>query len=261
MNNRRDFLKNTALTTAALALPGIGSANINDHKKIDNENFVETKINNDFLKHLLELRSEVQELVDKKSLARKILKEDRLFGATPRYEKNPMALCHYIEKRGVIPGCLMEGDEIIVPTFEIGQIITSNQSSESIADFFIRQENDKLINGLLTAHISRLTVKYAIFCLKDYGFTPKYLLIKSTNKNFGFSRECTIDGDVLTILVHPDIPEEVSYICADPNEYAVMPIIQDITIVPLDHHNHVAIAYEEVGFATLDYNAIVKVVL
>lgn len=235
--------------------PDILSSN---HKYMD--------INLEYWSHI---RSEIENIVNEESLARKILIPDNIYSCVPRYSKNLNAQCYVISKRGAISEHIMEGTELFVPTFEIGtEILRKNiYSSNMIADKFINKENDELINGLLK-HTSEYMLTFSSFdsaCsqMTKNGFTPKFVL-----KNGNNNRSATVFdhsfGDGYTIYQHPDIPREFYYVCADPNEYAyaVMPIRQNIIILPISdaYNENSAVAYEEVGFAILDHRGIVKVI-
>lgn len=54
------------------------------------------------------------------AVGRKLLLVDELpQGALARYERDVAAIAHIISRRGAVPDQIQEGEEILVPTFEI----------------------------------------------------------------------------------------------------------------------------------------------
>ena len=54
------------------------------------------------------------------AVGRKLLMVDELpQGALARYERDVASVAHVISKRGSVPDQIVEGEEILVPTFEI----------------------------------------------------------------------------------------------------------------------------------------------
>lgn len=53
-------------------------------------------------------------------VGRKLLMVDELpQGALPRYERDVASVAHVLSRRGAVPDQIQEGEEILVPTFEI----------------------------------------------------------------------------------------------------------------------------------------------
>lgn len=285
MTDRRDFLtKGLGIGVTVLAAAAGGKAaiaSVNNWAKLDDES-VEfdkgkffphchtpsswqiphpQKRADDNLEYWSGVRSEVQQIVNEKSLARKVLMPDKLHcGDIARYEKNPLYTCHVLGKRGSVPESIQEGVELFVPTFELGYIISdSNISPKELADIFIKQENNELINGIIkyTANDEKKSIVKAVRQLIDNGYTPKLVLMYGEESGH-YGKYSEDLADTVDIYTHPYIPAGTSYVCANPKEYAVMPIRQNITIL-LDSGSN-AIAYEEIGMATLDRRAIIKVV-
>jgi len=54
------------------------------------------------------------------AVGRKLIMVDVLpQGALPRYERDVAAIAHVVSRRGGVPDQIQEGEEVLVPTFEI----------------------------------------------------------------------------------------------------------------------------------------------
>jgi len=62
----------------------------------------------------------IRRSLEYQAVGRKLLLVDELpQGALARYERDVAAIAHVISRRGAVPDQIQEGEEILVPTFEI----------------------------------------------------------------------------------------------------------------------------------------------
>jgi hypothetical protein len=62
----------------------------------------------------------IRRALEYQAVGRKCLLVDELpQGALPRYERDPAAVAHVVGRRGAVPEQIVEGEEIVVPLFEI----------------------------------------------------------------------------------------------------------------------------------------------
>ena len=72
------------------------------------------------------------------AVGRKLLLVDELpQGALARYERDVAAIAHVISRRGAVPDQIQEGEEILVPTFEIAANPTVRLSEIKARRFYI----------------------------------------------------------------------------------------------------------------------------
>jgi len=91
-------------------------------------------------------------------------------GALARYERDVAAIAHVISRRGAVPDQIQEGEEILVPTFEIAANPTVRLSEIKARRFYIvdraqikakeaiqKEEDTNIFNALLAAVNNRAT--------------------------------------------------------------------------------------------------------
>src|ERR1035437_9419804 len=62
----------------------------------------------------------IRRALEYQAVGRKTLLIDELpQGALPRYERDPACVAYVIARRGAVPEAIIEGEEVIVPLFEI----------------------------------------------------------------------------------------------------------------------------------------------
>jgi len=80
----------------------------------------------------------IRRALEYQAVGRKLLMVDELpQGAYARYEKDVRALAFVLARRGAVPDMIVEGEEILVPTFEIATHPTVRLSEVKARRFFI----------------------------------------------------------------------------------------------------------------------------
>lgn len=80
----------------------------------------------------------IRRALEYQAVGRKLLMVDELpQGAYARYEKDVRALAFVLSRRGAVPDMIVEGEEILVPTFEIATHPTVRLSEVKARRFFI----------------------------------------------------------------------------------------------------------------------------
>lgn len=80
----------------------------------------------------------IRRALEYQAVGRKLLMVDELpQGAYARYEKDVRATAHVISRRGAVPDMITEGEEILVPTFEIATNPTIRLSEIKARRFYI----------------------------------------------------------------------------------------------------------------------------
>src|SRR3990172_2901217 len=80
----------------------------------------------------------IRRALEYQAVGRKLLMVDELpQGAYARYEKDVRAVAFVIPRRGAVPDMITEGEEILVPTFEIATHPTVRLSEVKARRFFI----------------------------------------------------------------------------------------------------------------------------
>jgi len=89
-------------------------------------------------------------------------------GALARYERDVASIAHIVSRRGAVPQAIQEGEEFLVPTFEIAAYPTVRLSEIKARRFYIvdraqikakeaiqKEEDTNIFNALLAAADSR----------------------------------------------------------------------------------------------------------
>jgi hypothetical protein len=80
----------------------------------------------------------IRRALEYQAVGRKLLMVDELpQGAYARYEKDVRATAHVISRRGAVPDMITEGEEVLVPTFEIATNPTIRLSEVKARRFYI----------------------------------------------------------------------------------------------------------------------------
>jgi hypothetical protein len=80
----------------------------------------------------------IRRALEYQAVGRKLLMIDELpQGAYARYEKDVRAVAHVLPRRGAVPDMITEGEEILVPTFEIATNPTIRLSEVKARRFYI----------------------------------------------------------------------------------------------------------------------------
>lgn len=105
----------------------------------------------------------IRRALEYQAVGRKLLMVDELpQGALPRYERDVRSVAHVISKRGGVPTEIQEGEEVVVPTFEIAVNPTVRMSEIKARRFYIvdraqikakeaiqKEEDSNIFNALL----------------------------------------------------------------------------------------------------------------
>jgi len=107
----------------------------------------------------------IRRALEYQAVGRKLLMVDELpQGALARYERDVAAIAHVVARRGAVPDQIQEGEEILVPTFEIAANPTVRLSEIKARRFFIvdraqikakeaiqKEEDTNIFNALIAA--------------------------------------------------------------------------------------------------------------
>lgn len=111
----------------------------------------------------------IRRALEYQAVGRKLLMVDELpQGALARYERDVASVAHVISRRGAVPDQIQEGEEILVPTFEIAANPTVRLSEIKARRFYIvdraqikakeaiqKEEDTNIFNALLAAADNR----------------------------------------------------------------------------------------------------------
>lgn len=113
----------------------------------------------------------IRRSLEYQGVGRKLLLVDELpQGALARYERDVAAIAHVLARRGAVPDQIQEGEEILVPTFEIAANPQVRLSEIKARRFYIvdraqikakeaiqKEEDTNIFNALITAANTRNT--------------------------------------------------------------------------------------------------------
>lgn len=113
----------------------------------------------------------IRRSLEYQAVGRKLLLVDELpQGALARYERDVMSIAHIVSRRGAVPDQIQEGEEILVPTFEIAANPQVRLSEIKARRFYIvdraqikakeaiqKEEDAHILSALLTAADTRGT--------------------------------------------------------------------------------------------------------
>ena len=111
----------------------------------------------------------IRRSLEYQAVGRKLLMVDELpQGALARYERDVASIAHIIARRGAVPDQIQEGEEILVPTFEIAANPTVRLSEIKARRFYIvdraqikakeaiqKEEDTNIFNALIAAADNR----------------------------------------------------------------------------------------------------------
>jgi hypothetical protein len=113
----------------------------------------------------------IRRSLEYQAVGRKLLMVDELpQGALARYERDVAAIAHVISRRGAVPDQIQEGEEILVPTFEIAANPSVRLSEIKARRFYIvdraqikakeaiqKEKDTNIFNALIAAATARGT--------------------------------------------------------------------------------------------------------
>lgn len=111
----------------------------------------------------------IRRSLEYQAVGRKLLMVDELpQGALARYERDVASIAHVVSRRGAVPDQIQEGEEILVPTFEIAANPTVRLSEIKARRFYIvdraqikakeaiqKEEDTNIFNALIAAADTR----------------------------------------------------------------------------------------------------------
>lgn len=111
----------------------------------------------------------IRRSLEYQAVGRKLLMVDELpQGALPRYERDVAATAHVVSRRGAVPDQFQEGEEVLVPTFEIAAHPSVRLSEIKARRFYIvdraqikakeaiqKEEDTNIFNTLIAAATNR----------------------------------------------------------------------------------------------------------
>jgi len=111
----------------------------------------------------------IRRSLEYQAVGRKLLMVDELpQGALARYERDVAAIAHVLSRRGAVPDQIQEGEEVLVPTFEIAAHPTVRLSEIKARRFYIvdraqikakeaiqKEEDTNIFNTLINAAATR----------------------------------------------------------------------------------------------------------
>ncbi len=111
----------------------------------------------------------IRRSLEYQAVGRKLLMVDELpQGALARYERDVASIAHVVSRRGAVPDQIQEGEEILVPTFEIAANPTVRLSEIKARRFYIvdraqikakeaiqKEEDTNIFNALIAAADNR----------------------------------------------------------------------------------------------------------
>ena len=195
-------------------------------------------------------------------------------GALARYERDVAAIAWVVSRRGAVPDQIQEGEEVLVPTFEIAANPTVRLSEIKARRFYIvdraqikakeaiqKEEDTNIFNALLAAVLAAQTVtnygvlttaalneafmqieQHDLVCAKIIVHAFQYAAIRTFGKDFydeATQREIIttgLYGHLWTSDIHVSsrMLTTTVLLTASPETVGAFPIRQDITVLPAD---------------------------
>lgn len=217
----------------------------------------------------------IRRALEYQAVGRKLLMVDELpQGALARYERDVAAIAWVISRRGAVPDQIQEGEEVLVPTFEIAANPTVRLSEIKARRFYIvdraqikakeaiqKEEDTNIFNALLasvpaaqqvinTGTLQVLAINEAFKFIEQHDLVAakivthafQYASIRTFGKDFfdeATQREIIttgLYGHLWTADIHVSsrMPSTDVLIVASPECVGAFPIRQDITVLPAD---------------------------
>lgn len=223
-------------------------------------------------------------------------------GALPVYDKDVDARAFVISKRGQAPDQVIEGDRIQVPTFEVvsypqvrfsqvkerrfNVIDRAQQRAKSDIMAVEDEEIFKLIDAAAAVnattaspgYLSRDALTRAFQEVEKHDLVVTKIVMNAAQfadiRSWGQNEfdpvtqhevlHTGLFGHLWTadILISKKVPVGTVYVLADPEFVGVMPIRQDIQVIPADKPEELRLGwviYEEIGLAVVNGLAVAKI--
>ncbi len=217
----------------------------------------------------------IRRSLEYQAVGRKLLMVDELpQGALARYERDVASIAWVVSRRGAVPDQITEGEEILVPTFEIAANPTIRLSEIKARRFYIvdraqikakeaiqKEEDTNIFNALLAATLAAQTItnfgtltvqalneafkqieQHDLVTSKIVTHAAQYASIRTFGKDFfdeATQREIIttgLYGHLWTADIHVSsrMPTNTVLVVASPETVGAFPIRQDITVLPAD---------------------------
>ena len=217
----------------------------------------------------------IRRALEYQAVGRKLLMVDELpQGALARYERDVAAIAWVVSRRGAVPDQIQEGEEVLVPTFEIAANPTVRLSEIKARRFYIvdraqikakeaiqKEEDTNIFNALLasvpdaqkvinTGTLQVLAINEAFKFIEQHDLVAakivthafQYASIRTFGKDFfdeASQREIIttgLYGHLWTADIHVSsrMPSDDVLVVASPECVGAFPIRQDITVLPAD---------------------------
>ena len=217
----------------------------------------------------------IRRALEYQAIGRKLLMVDELpQGALARYERDVAAIAWVVSRRGAVPDQIQEGEEVLVPTFEIAANPTVRLSEIKARRFYIvdraqikakeaiqKEEDSNIFNALMTAcradqvvenygtlsvqainEAFKLIEQHDLVAAKIVTHAFQYASIRTFGKDFfdeATQREIIttgLYGHLWTADIHVSsrMDSETVLIVSSPETVGAFPIRQDITVLPAD---------------------------
>lgn len=217
----------------------------------------------------------IRRSLEYQAIGRKLLMVDELpQGALARYERDVAAIAWVVSRRGAVPDQIQEGEEVLVPTFEIAANPTVRLSEIKARRFYIvdraqikakeaiqKEEDTNIFGALLAAcpagqsitNYGTLTIpalneafkqieQHDLVAAKIVTHAFQYAAIRTFGKDFfdeATQREIIttgLYGHLWTADIHVSsrMDNATVLVVASPETVGAFPIRQDITVLPAD---------------------------
>ena len=217
----------------------------------------------------------IRRSLEYQAVGRKLLMVDELpQGALARYERDVAAIAWVVSRRGAVPDQIQEGEEVLVPTFEIAANPTVRLSEIKARRFYIvdraqikakeaiqKEEDSNIFNALLTACLAAQTItnygtlttaalneafkqieQHDLVTAKIVTHAWQYASIRTFGKDFydeASQREIIttgLYGHLWTADIHVSsrMDQNTVLLVASPETVGAFPLRQDITVLPAD---------------------------
>lgn len=245
--------------------------------------------------------------LDYQGVGRKLLVVDPLpQGALPVYDKDVDAKAFVISKRGQVPDQVVEGERVMVPTFEIvsypqvrfSQIkerrfnVIDRAQMRAKADIMAVEDEEifRLVDEAATSGpnavtvstqgLTRVALTQAFKEIEKHDLVVTKIVMNAQAfadiRTWGRDEfdpvtqhevlQTGLFGHIWTadILISKKVPLDTVYVLADPEFVGVMPVRQDIQVIPADKPEMLRvgwIVYEEIGLSVVNPLGVAKIMI
>lgn len=239
------------------------------------------------------------------AIGRKLLMVDELpQGALPRYERDVAVKSYVIPKRGAVPDMQVEGEELLVPTWEIAcnptiklneirarRYYIVDRAQVKAKDSLQRLEDQSVFQTLsravppehtvtISGNLAPDNINVALALIEERELVGakivchphRYKDIRAWGKDF-FDEATTRDvllsglfGHLWTADIHVStmVPKNTIYVLAPGEFVGVIPVRQDITVLPADDPKTLRLGwviFEEIGIGVINDYSTARVVV